>query len=140
MRFDIRKIDRNIDNIKTTIDQRVIRPLNDNNQHNKSQTNRQSFLKFDTNLRSMLSAYHMGTGPLDIVKSLSMMGLGVDQSYERSFYRYMKTINLKIISTCENIIEESLIAEVSATIKEVSDNQDLTPERVSVSSLSSRGF
>ena len=72
----------------------------------------------------------MGTGPLDIVKSLSMMGLGVDQSYERSFYRIKKTINLKIIDTCEDIIEESLIVEVSATMKAVSNNQELTPDEI----------
>ena len=40
MRFDIRNINRNIEELKITINQRVIRPLNDNNQHNKSQTNR----------------------------------------------------------------------------------------------------
>ena len=72
----------------------------------------------------------MGTGPLNVVKSLSIMGLGVDQSHERSFYRYMKTINLKIISSCDDIIEESLIVEVSTTMKAVSDNQDLTPDEI----------
>ena len=76
----------------------------------------------------MLSAYHICTGPLDVMKSLSMMGLGVDQSYEQSFYRNMKTMNVEIISTCEDINEESFLAEVSATMKAVAENQDLTPD------------
>ena len=42
-------------------------------------------IQYDINLRSMFVAYHIGTGGLDLVKMLSMIGCGVGLSYERSF-------------------------------------------------------
>ena len=105
-----------IDKLHTTFQNRAIKPTMIKNSTNKLLTG-QLFLGSEINLRCMLSAYHLGTGPLDIMKNLSMIGCDINHNFMRTVYRKSKEINQRIIDTCNSIIELQMVREVEATIK-----------------------
>ena len=64
----------------------------------------------------MLAAYHLGTGPQDVTKLFSMLGLGSMLWFERTFTRHEAYLNNGIIKVANEIIDESMISEIKTTL------------------------
>ena len=75
------------------------------------------FIDSELNLRCMLSAYHLGTGGLDIMKHLSMIGCNINHKFCRNFERNSNKVNEQIIHTCNIKIDKQMVTEVAMTLK-----------------------
>ena len=82
----------------------------------KNNNNKQQFINSALNLRCMLSAYHLGTGGLDIMKHLSMMGCDTNHAFIRNFTRNSGKVNEHIIKVCNSIVDQQMIREIQSTI------------------------
>ena len=60
-----------------------------NMNYEQNPSNNVPMINYDMNLRSMFTADHCGTGSLDIIKVLSMLGCDINMNFERSFSRNM---------------------------------------------------
>ena len=74
LRFEIRYLRLKVDKLKQQIKKRLIKPMITNMNHNPHPPNNVSMTNYDINLHSMFATYHYGTGSLDVVKMLSMLG------------------------------------------------------------------
>ena len=88
------------------------------NEANKDKINNcsRSSVTYEINLRCMLAAYHLGTGPQDVTKLFSMLGLGSMLWFERTFTRHEAYLNNGIIKVANEIIDESMISEIKTTL------------------------
>ena len=65
------------------------KPPNESPKENTTDT----FLSNEVNLRSMLSTYYLGTGPVDIGNALSFLGLPGGHAYCTNYSRNMEEVN-----------------------------------------------
>ena len=79
-----------------------------NTSYEQNPSNNVPMINYDINLRSMFAAYHCGTGSLDIIKMLSMLGCNINLNFERSFPRNMPSIHNKILDCSNRIIDKAL--------------------------------
>jgi hypothetical protein len=112
----IKKID-DIDETRSITPQHVI-------EKDKKNNNKEQFINSALNLRCMLSAYHLGTGGLDIMKHLSMMGCDTNHAIIRNFTRNSGKVNELIIKVCNSIVDEQMMREIQATIKTKHSKQE----------------
>ena len=68
-------------------------------------------------LRCMLATYHLGTGPQDITKLCSMLGLDNMLWFERSFTQHESKLNDGLITVTRTMIKEALMNETISTAK-----------------------
>ena len=64
----------------------------------------------------MLAAYHLGTGPQDVSKLFSMLGLGSMLWFERTFTSHEAYLNNGIIQVANEIIDQSMLSEIKITL------------------------
>ena len=77
----------------------------------------------------MLAAYHLGTGPQDITKLCSMLGLDNMLWFERLFTRHEAKLNDGLITVARTMIKEALMSEIISTTKTESYNTINESER-----------
>ena len=94
---------------------RINAQQNSHNDGGVTNCNRSS-TSYEINLRCMLAAYHLGTGPQDITKLCSMLGLGNMLWFERSFTRHEAKLNEGLILVAKTMIKQALINEIVSTI------------------------
>jgi len=75
-------------------------------------------LDFTINIKAMLTAFYLGTGGLDIGGYASFFGLPGGRGWERSFHRNSPQVHAIVIAVATSIMEEAMIGEIKATIKE----------------------
>ena len=92
LRFKLRYINKQIKKTDEIVQRRSIPPQH-LVQKNKDDNNKQQFINSAVNLRCMLSAYQLGTGGLDIMKHLSMMGCDTNHAFVRNFTRNSSKVN-----------------------------------------------
>ena len=69
------------------------------------------------NLRAMMTAFYLGTGPRDVGNALSFLGVPGGNTWHNFFYENMEKVNNVIMSECQEMIDEGLWNEIRATIK-----------------------
>ena len=114
LRFEIRYLREKLQKLKNQIKNRHIRPMITNHNYEQNPSNNVPMINYDINLRTIFAAYHCGTGSLDVVKMLSMLGCNINLNFERSFSRNMPSIHKKIIVCSNRIIEKALRDEIKA--------------------------
>ena len=73
-------------------------------------------------LKYILGGYMISTGAGDISKLISIMGISGDRSFDRQFYRSGKFVHQKMLRRCRKIVYNSLLDEISLTIKDKHEN------------------
>ena len=74
-----------------------------------------SGLKFS----AALAVIHVEAGAPDVVKPLSMIGIGgVNHSFERAYHRLLPVVNTTIIQVCGEIINSAMKKEIIETFRE----------------------
>ena len=68
----------------------------------------------------MLSVYHLGAGPMDIMKNLSMIECDINHNFCRNVDMNSKAINQSIVDTCNSIIELQMVREIEEMLKQTS--------------------
>ena len=64
----------------------------------------------------MLSAYHLGIEAADLTKLFTMLGFGNMVYFKRIFSRHEAFINDGILSATSEIIKDSMVSEIRATV------------------------
>ena len=123
LRFKLRSVNKQITKMEEIVQARSIPPQH-LGQKNKDENKKQQFINSALNLRCMLSAYHLGTGGLDIMKHLSMMGCDTNHAFVRNFTRNSSKVNEQIINTCNTLIDKQLIQETKLTIAAKNSSND----------------
>lgn len=72
----------------------------------------------ETNLNTVLSTYYSGTGLVDVGNTFSFLGIPGGHKYCGIFYKNIEGVNAKIIEVCAKIVDEGLVEEMTATIKQ----------------------
>ena len=93
---------------------RINAQQNSHNDRGVTNCNRSS-TSYEINLRCMLAAYHLGTGPQYITKLCSMLGLENMLWFERSFTRHEGKLNEELIIVAKTMIRQALINEIIST-------------------------
>ena len=66
----------------------------------------------------MLASIYLGTGHHDIANAISFLGIPGGHSWHNKYFEKRDKINQDIIELCECIIEESLVNEIKAVMKD----------------------
>ena len=132
LRYEIRYLREKLQRLKNQIKQRHIQPMITNNTYEQNPSNNVPMTNYDINLRTMFAAYHCGTGSLDVVKMLSMLGCNINLNFERSFSRNMPFIHKKILDCSNRIIDRALREEIEATIDETFEEGDESSEKQTI--------
>ena len=120
---------RKIVQMKSNFESLKVAPLRTLHDSNAIQCNRGRSIGFEVNLRCMLACYWLGTGSSDMVKLFSMLGFGSMKHFTKCFTRNQATINEGIITVCKSIIHDSLINEITITMRQ--NHPNLNEEQLS---------
>ena len=83
-----------------------------------SKFSRKHALRYQINLRTVLTAFYIGTGGYDIGSIACFLGINGGRSWERSFHRHSETIHSVILETTKEILDNAFLGEVEATIRD----------------------
>ena len=119
----LRRLKQKHSTMKNDFQNMLIHPIKRHKQSSETQTKvvpiQIPFQDASLNYRAALAAIHLGAGALDIVKCLSMIGIGgVNHNFERAYHRVLPQINNKIIDVCGDIIYAAMKKEIIATIRQ----------------------
>ena len=85
--------------------------------------NRRKSLSYEINLRSLLTPYYLGVGSRDIVAFGSMLGLNGSSCFHSCYQNNSKKVEDIIIKVASQFMDDVLIEEISATLKEKNTNK-----------------
>ena len=72
--------------------------------------------------------FYLGTGPEDVGNVLSFLGVPGGHLWENIYFKNSKLVNIEIVKLCGSIIEEGMMMEIRATIKDKLDGQYLSDD------------
>ena len=72
----------------------------------------------EVNLRSLLGAFMIGTGAIDIARFMTMVGVGGGSAFERHFYSYQAEACGVILDRCHKIVRASMPEETVLIMRE----------------------
>ena len=74
-------------------------------------------MESDLVIRSMLTAFHIGPGGLDIMKALSLLGVGRVANFEKAFPRNAPLAHYIMNETAREMIEKACLNELVVTVE-----------------------
>ena len=80
-------------------------------------------LSYEINLRALLTPYYLGVGSRDIVAFGSMLGLNGSSCFHSCYQNNSKKVEDIIIKVASQFMDDVLIEEISATLKEKNTNK-----------------
>ena len=85
----------------------------------------------EINVRSILAAFIIGTGGTDVVRMMTMLGLGGGVAFDTMFFKYQKEVCGSILKRSREIVRKALLDEITITLHETMKG-NLSDEQLSV--------